>query len=79
MSDEVIPNPEIISGKFYWIAHWYEKIWRVCYISEDSDGMQWIEIVGQRPVMLLKMDLRSFTIIEIDAPSLTEIYPFIRK
>ena len=61
---------KIESGNHYWMQQIAEKIWRVCYISEDSDENLWINVLGvDFNVPLTQLDLEYFEFRHIQNPS----------
>lgn len=59
---------ELEAGKFYWIRHKHERIWRPAYAGMDPDEDLWIHIVGLSPLQVSKMDLSFFDIRELPPP-----------
>lgn len=57
------------TGKYYWCRQKHERIWRICYIGQDSDERQWYHLLGCGPaVEVSQMDLSYFDWLEIPFP-----------
>jgi hypothetical protein len=60
---------ELESGSYYWIMENAEAIWRPCYISEDSDGELWIQVLGINfHVPLHQVEMKYFTFVKMYQP-----------
>lgn len=56
------------TGSHYWWRQKHERIWRVCYIGNDTDDNQWIHPIGSPPMKIADMDLSCFEWQEINLP-----------
>lgn len=56
---------ELEDGKWYWVRHIVENVWRACYVGLDCDDNQWLHQVGvgSTPVQSIDMVAYEFYLI----------------
>ena len=61
-------NKILETGQWYWYKQIADRTWRICYIGEDPDEIQWMCTVNSKPMSLDDMDLDFFDFASVGPP-----------